>query len=284
MLALVHTLPFLLLNSSDLKMAEECLKSLAAGHSAATLVLYNQGYLSNEELEEFLIRFPIKHVILGSGVNIGIPAARQACFEYIWGNIPEAKYISEIHVDMIFTKDWADTVIDFLEHSDEPMLAPGILTVYGELHPEKKGVKSLEVPVGYENVLELLPKLTKDETCEGFAHPVIHKAEALQAVGGYATRLLTGKQSYEDDSLLLSYRYYMGTRNNWRPKAYLKSRVYHISMAQRVFLDNIQEDFAKNLQGLIKQYGIYGLRQLALIHNNEMFNLLADYALTKLPK
>lgn len=76
--------------------------------------------------------------------------------------MPEVKYISEIHVDMIFTPQWSKTIVNYLETSDEPMMSPGILTGYGELHPEKKGIKkSIDIPSSHEELQTLLAQLTK---------------------------------------------------------------------------------------------------------------------------
>jgi len=268
---IAYTLPFMLISDTDLQMADECFKSLSTGNADGILVLYNQGPLSNKQLEIFLSKYPIENVILGNGENIGIPAARQACFKYIWNNLPEVLFVSEIHVDMIFTSDWVKVLTQWLKSNDEPMIAPGILTAFGELHPEQKGIKSIEIPSDYSSILALLPLLTTDSLAEGLVHPVIHKAETLKAIGGYDTRFLTGQQGFEDDSLLLGYRFYMGVRNNWKPKACLKTRVFHKSLAQRVYLQNMQSECAKNLEGLIKQYGVYGLEQLDRMHCNKTF-------------
>jgi hypothetical protein len=177
---------------------------------------------------------------------------------------------------MIFTSDWADIIIDYLEKHDEPMLSPGIITRFGELHPENRGIKSIEIPQRYDEILALLSNNIKNEVCEGFVHPVIHKAEILKTIGGYDMRFLKGKQGYEDDSILLGYRYYMGTRSNWRPKALLSTRVFHDTLAQRMKMENIYQETNKNLDGLVEQYGVYGLLQLSSIHNNKEFKRIAE--------
>jgi len=279
MQGIVHTMPFMILKENELKMAENCLKSFAEANANEPLVLYNQGYLTNNELIDFINQFKLNFIILGEGRNIGIPAARQSCFEYIWNNIPSTKYISELHVDMIFTKGWSETIIEYLKKSKEPMLSPGILTVYGELHPHKKGEKSASVPNDTKELKSLLEMLATDRMCEGFVHPVIHKSDVLKEIGGYDLDFLKGQQGYEDDSILLGYRYYMGTGANWRPKAYLKAMVYHISLAQRMQMKNIQNETSKNLDGLIKQYGVYGLKQLSQIHGNDSFNNIVQLIL-----
>jgi len=279
MQGLVHTMPFMILKENELQMAENCLYSFAEANANEPLVLYNQGYLTNNELIDFINQFKLKFIILGEGRNIGIPAARQNCFEYIWNNIPNTKYISELHVDMIFTKGWSDTIIEYLQKSREPMLSPGILTVYGELHPDKKGEKSVSVPNDTIELKSLLEMLASDRICEGFVHPVIHKSDILKEIGGYDLDFLKGQQGYEDDSILLGYRYYMGTGASWRPKAYLKAMVYHISLAQRMQMKNIQNETSKNLDGLVKQYGVYGLKQLSQIHRNNFFDNIAQLIL-----
>ena len=175
MFAIAHTMPFMITNHSDINMAINCFKSLSLGTTNSILILYNQGNMSNDKLETFLKTFKLNYVILGEGNNVGIPAARQCCFEYIWENFSDIKYISEIHVDMIFTSDWTDIIINYLENNDEPMLSPGIITNFGELHPENRGNKCIEIPQSYEEILTLLSNNISNEICEGFVHPVIHK-------------------------------------------------------------------------------------------------------------
>lgn len=271
MFTVAHTMPFMITNHSDINMATNCFKSLSSSTTDSILIIYNQGNMSNENLEKLLKNFKLNYVILGEGYNVGIPAARQCCFKYIWNNFSGIKYISEIHVDMIFTSNWVDIIISYLENHDEPMLSPGIITNFGEMHPENRGNKSIEIPQSYEEILTLLSNNISNEICEGFVHPVIHKSEVLKTIGGYDIRFLKGKQGYEDDSILLGYRYYMGTRSNWRPKTILSTRVFHYTLAQRLKMENIYQETNRNLGGLVDQYGAYGLLQLSLIHDNNKF-------------
>lgn len=276
---IVHTLPFLLRDQHDLDMAEACFGSLQNTGNIC-VVLFNQGYMNNTELKKYLKKYRISFHVLGSGQNEGIPAARKACMDYIWANMPEARYISEIHVDMIFPENWHKPLIKYLETIDEPMVCPGIFTQFGEIHPLAKNVKSLEVPVGLEKIIDLCDELREDREIEGFVHPVVHRAEALKCIGGYDTRFLSGKQGFEDDSILLGYRYYMGTRIDWKPKSCLASYVYHASLAQRTTLQNTAEEFNINLNGLFRQYGAYGFMQLARIHGNNDFMQLFNSVVT----
>lgn len=75
---------------------------------------------------------------------------------------------------------------------------------------------------------------------------------------------------------MLGFRYYMGTRTDWKPKCCLASYVYHATMAQRMTLVNTPETFMVNLNGLFKQYGAYGFLQLAEIHGSGEFRSLAQ--------
>lgn len=272
---IAHTLPFLLRDPSDLTMAEQGLKSLENSPDCC-VVLYNQGYLSNSELLDFLGRFKLKFYVLGSGQNVGIPIARQECMKFIWSNLPEYQYISEIHVDMIFPPQWHQSLVQYLETQDEPMISPGIITQFGEIHPVGKNVRCLIIPDSPEEIIKLCQGLTQVRTHEGFVHPVVHKTAILKEIGGYDTRFLQGKQGYEDDSLLLGYRYYMGTRSSWKPKCYLGSFVYHATLAQRTTVCNTPQEFMINQQALFRQYGVYGLLQLAEIHGSEHFLQLAQ--------
>jgi hypothetical protein len=276
---IIHTLPFLLRDSNDLKLADDCFQSLQNTDAICIVILFNQGYMNNIELKKYLENYRIDFHILGDGSNEGIPRARQKCMEYIWQNYPHCRFISEIHLDMIFPKDWHRPLTEYLSKHDEPMICPGIITQFGEIHPLKKNVKSLEIPSGYQAIIQLCEKLEEDKVVEGFVHPVVHRVDSLKKIGGYDVRVLKGKQGYEDDSILLGYRYFMGIRTNWKPKSYLASYVFHATLAQRTTLCSVSEEFMINLNGLFKQYGAYGFLQLAEIHNNEEFLRIANSVL-----
>ncbi|MFD0694591.1 hypothetical protein ACFQZT_10855 [Paenibacillus sp. GCM10027628] len=265
---IIHTLPLLIREgiwrSIDLDMLQAGLNSLNASKDRL-VVIYNQGCLTHDELNTMLDSLSVSAILLGQGDNVGITQARQACFEYIWNHFPNVRYISEIHVDMLFPPNWYAPLLDYLAQSDEPMISPGIVTGYGELQPigERMNVSSSS-----EEILAQLKCLSREQIHEGFVHPVVHKTSVLQEIGGYDTRFLRGKQGYEDDSLLLGYLYYMGTRTNWRPKCCLQSWVYHLTLAQRMSLSDKQMDFELNEEGLFQQYGVYGLQRLSEIHRN----------------
>ncbi|MBP1990857.1 hypothetical protein [Paenibacillus eucommiae] len=274
---IIHSMPLLIRDEAslaeDLIMAKQCFQSLLASEDHL-VVIYNQGCLSNEEWQNILSAIGLSAVILGNGENIGIAQARQACFQYIWDHHSEVDYISEIHVDMIFPANWYVPLIDFLAGSDEPMISPGIVTQYGELQPIQLGTP---VPATPQEMIALLESLSRDECHPGFVHPVVHKAHILKEIGGYDVRFFKGKQGYEDDSLLLGYLYYLGTRTHWRPKCYLKSWVYHATMAQRMSLANKHLDFDLNEAGLFYQYGAKGMQQLSIIHpTSPTFDLMID--------
>lgn len=259
MSALIHTMPFLIRQESDRRMADACLESLAHSDGGEyPVVVYNQGQMTNGEVQSFFQSKGLRAVILGDGENIGIPGARQACFEFIWQHHPDTLLISELHVDMVFPGEWVGILSRFLDHCDEPMIAPGILTGSGELHPEARGLRIIPPPIDLDSLTRVLEHMVEDRVVTGFVHPVVHRADILQAVKGYDTRFLRGKQGFEDDSLLLGYRYYMGRRANWRPKAYLGTRVFHATLAQRLSLERVPEEMRKNLRGLVQS--VWGLR------------------------
>lgn len=255
--------------NQDVEMLKTCLSTLGKSEEN-NVVIYNQGILSNHDIQLLAAQTGVKVDIIGDGLNVGIPESRQAMFEHIWDRYPSIPYISEIHVDMAFPKDWYVELIDFLERTDEPMVCPGIVTQNGSMEPD--GVHGIDLrELSTELLLQLLRSLQQDKVALGFVHPVIHKAEVLKAVGGYDTGFLTGKQGFEDDSLLLGYLYYMGIRTAWRPKCVLKSRVYHAYMAQRKHLENIHGELQRNLSGLFNQYGAYGFKHLNDIHPDKDF-------------
>jgi len=66
------------------------------------------------------------------------------------------------------------------------------------------------------------------------------------------------------------------SRSNWRPKTLLSTRVFHYTLAQRFKMENIYKETNINLDGLVDQYGAYGLLQLSIIHNNSKFEKIAS--------
>ncbi|MGO4540130.1 glycosyltransferase family 2 protein [Paenibacillus sp. 2TAB19] len=269
---IVHTMPLLIRpehRDNDIRMLYECLRSLRASHDHH-IILYNQGSLSANELDALIFRSGISAALIGDGENIGIAAARMACFRYIEQHCPAVPYISEIHVDMLFPPDWYAPLIHCLETTDEPVICPGILTASGELQPLGRYI---DLPGNPAAIIERLQQLPgeNDGLKPGFVHPVVHRASLLRELGGYDTRFLTGKQGFEDDSLLLGYSYYMGLRTNWRPKCTLNSWVYHATLGQRMSLSGIQQEFVRNEEGLVRQYGFYGLKHLAAIHGEKSY-------------
>ncbi|MGB8452825.1 MAG: hypothetical protein WCD89_10910 [Anaerocolumna sp.] len=262
---LIHTLLFLLRqenNSEDVNLAKENLKSLEKS-SYKTLVVYNQGPLSNEELKDFLRQFNLDCIIIGEAVNAGIAAGRQRCFQYIWDNYPDTEFISEIHMDMLFTHHWEDAMVDFLNSNDEPVVSAGIIDKNGVLPFLDDTAR--EIPSDYEEYDSFLSGLRCDKIVHGFTHPCIHKAEIIRKIGGYDTRFLKGKQCFEDDSLLLGYYYYYGTKADWHPKVNYNSVVYHAVALQRL---GLHDSIVPNLSGLIKQYGAMGFKSLSHLHKS----------------
>ena len=262
---LIHTFLFLLRpgsNSDDVKLAEKSLKSLEKS-SYKTLVVYNQGPWTNEELEDFLRQFKLDCIVIGEAANIGISAARQRCFKYIWDNYPDTEFISELHMDMILSTHWEDAILDFLNNNDEPMMSAGIIDKKGFM-PFLDNV-ARKLPSEFEEYDNFLSGLRCDKIVHGFTHPCIHKAEIIKEIGGYDTRFLKGRQSFEDDSLLLGYYYYYGTKADWHPKVNYNSVVYHAVALQRL---DLHDSIIPNLNGLIKQYGAMGLSNLSHLHKS----------------
>ncbi|WP_093796630.1 class I SAM-dependent methyltransferase [Sporomusa acidovorans] len=272
----VCMLPFFInkneaLFESEMKMAHDCLKSLAYSQDLK-LVIYNQGSLTNQELNEYLQNFDLDYDIIGDEINVGITMARYRSLQYIYQKYCAVNYIAEIHVDMIFSPNWHKPLIDCLESSEEPLISPRILSLKNntyEFFDNAESVSSL--PDTVEEVMALLQNSAKDGIIEGFVHPVIHKVSILKNIPVYDVGFLTGKQNFEDDSLLLGYSYYLGTAKRWKPKCCLHSCVFHKVVGQRSQLPNIREEWQRNFQGLFTQYGAYGLKELSRIHDNHPF-------------
>lgn len=262
---LIHTLLFLFREnrlSEDIRLASDCLKSLEKSEFK-TVIVYNQGCLSGGEVIEFLRPFKLNCIVIGGGENVGTVVGRQGCFEYIWDKYPDTKYISELHLDMLFTDNWERPLIDYLDNEDEPMISCGIV--------DQKGVSPFidRAPVILGNTSEqieaCLPGLACPQVVNGFTNPCIHNSEILKETGGYNPRYLTGKQAFEDDSMLLGYYYYYGTRVNWKPKVNYNSVVYHAIAGQRMEMnDSVQVNYS----GLIRQYGGMGLKHLSMLHTS----------------
>jgi len=264
---LIHTLLFLFREDriqEDKILATACLKSIGKS-TYKTVVVYNQGYLCYEQLKEFLDPFNLNCIIIGDAINVGTVVGRQSCFEYIWENHPDTEFISEIHLDMIFTHRWEDALIEYLVHNDEPMVSCGIVDGQGSLNFLESKPKI--IPKDYNNDFDdFLISLRSDQVVHGFTNPCIHVSKIIQYTGGYNPRFLKGKQCYEDDSMLLGYFYYYGTRVNWHPKVNYNSVVYHAIAGQRLVLgDNV----LLNYDGLVRQYGAMGLKHLSQLHKSE---------------
>ncbi len=262
---LVHTLLLLFREEhllEDQELATLCLSSLEKA-KYKTVIVYNQGCLSNQDLEKFLEGFKLNFIIMGEGKNIGIPLGRQQCFEYIWTHRREAKYISEVHLDMIFTPSWEEALVEYLETHEEPMISCGIIDKGGDMKFSGNTIR--EVPKDNTEMQEFLKDLTSNQIVHGFTHPCIHVSRILEEVGGYDLRFLKGKQCFEDDSLLLGYYYYYGTKAKWYPKVNYQSVVYHAVAMQRL---ELIDDSVVNFNGLVKQYGAMGLKHLSELHKS----------------
>lgn len=265
-MALFHTLLFLLRENTvieDLTRSYKCLKSLEKS-SCKTVVIYNQGFWNNNQLSEYLEIFALNCIIIGEGENVGIIIGRQACFEWIWKNHQEASFVSELHLDMIFTHNWEDPLIEYLSNNDEPVICSGIVEKNGHMPCINKNVEP--PPNNLAKIDEYLLHLKEDSVVHGFTHPCIHNMHILKEIGGIMSKFFKGKQAFEDDSLLLGYHYYYGTKANWKPKVSYQTVVYHEIGGQRYSLnDNVMFNF----DGLVKQYGVMGIKQLANIHSNQ---------------
>jgi hypothetical protein len=263
---LIHTLLFLFRNErldEDKNLATACLKSLEKG-TYKTVVIYNQGCLTNDELRGFLSQFQLNCIVIGDAVNVGTVVGRQSCFEYIWKYYPKNEFISEIHLDMIFTHHWEDSLVNFLEHNDEPMICSGIIDQNGFMN--FLGITVDNMPKDNNLFDKFLFNLREKKIVHGFTNPCIHVSKILKAAGGYDANFLIGKQCFEDDSMLLGYYYYYGTKINWHPKVNYNTVVYHAVAGQRL---GVNDNVMVNFNGLVKQYGAMGLKHLSELHRSQ---------------
>jgi hypothetical protein len=261
---LIHTLLFMLRENrltDDLAMAKDCLKSLEKS-TYHTVVVYNQGFFTGDRLKEFLSDFRLDVHIIGEGINAGTAAGRQRCFEYVWERFPECGYISELHLDMTFPEHWEDALVDYLGSHDEPMVSCGIIDKQGNMPFLNK---TAMLPQSREEYDIFLQSLRENEILHGFTNPCIHVSAILKETGGYNPLFLKGGQCFEDDSMLLGYYYYYGTKRNWYPKINFNSVVYHAVAGQRL---NMGGNVMVNFGGLVKQYGLMGLKHLCVLHKS----------------
>ncbi|MPN35332.1 hypothetical protein SDC9_182829 [bioreactor metagenome] len=164
-------------------------------------------------------------------------------------------------MDMVLTSRWEEPLVEFLCSHDEPVLSAGIVDKAGAM--PFLGREAGAVPEDQEELERFLTGLRSDRVVHGFNHPCIHNARILRQVGGYDSRFLTGMQCFEDDSLLLGYYYYYGTKAGWHPKVNCNSVVYHAVALQRL---DLKDSIMPNYNGLVKQYGAMGLKSLSLLH------------------
>lgn len=85
---MIYVLMFLLRNNreellNDLEIARRCMKSIY-GDLDVHCIVYNQGIVTNKNVEDFLRDFDLSFEVVGNGVNHGIPKAKQSMLEYIW--------------------------------------------------------------------------------------------------------------------------------------------------------------------------------------------------------
>jgi hypothetical protein len=265
---LIHTLLFMLREETlerDLKLAKRCLTTLEKCTHKDVLV-YNQGFWSNGELENYLKNYSgLNFTVIGKGENVGILNGRQECFENVW-NAFKPDFISELHLDMAFVHNWEDHLINALNaYESEPLMSSGIIDKNGWVH-FREDFAGLP-PEDFDELDKFLDGLRRKAMVDGFTHPCIHRSQMLKSVGGINRGFLKGKMAMEDDSILLGYHYYLGTRNNWRPKINFNAMCVHDVAAQRLNLD-IDDGGMENLRGLVLMYGAMGLRKLAGIHSS----------------
>lgn len=260
-MSLVHTLLFMFNQAKDMPMAISCLKSLESS-SYTTVVICNQGSLSNEQVEKFVSPYHLDCHVIGDGKNVGTAVGRQKCFAYIWENLPNTTYISELHLDMSFTPHWEDPLVQYLEDNDEPLISCGIMDKRGFLPFLDEKITRPQTAM---SIIEFLQSLRRDRIVPGFTNPCIHVSEILKVAGGYNADFLKGNSCFEDDSMLLGYYYYYGTKRNWHPKVNYNSVVYHAIAGQRT---GVESKMMVNYHGLIKQYGFMGLKALSTLHTS----------------
>lgn len=262
---LVHTLLFLFREDrakEDSIMTAVCLKSLEKS-TYKTVVVYNQGAMDNDRLKEELAGYDLDIHVIGDGQNVGTTAGRQKCFEYIWENMTDTEYISEIHPDMIFAPHWEDALVEYLESHDEPLISCGIVDQKGNLPFLNK---KATVPEGMHDFDDFLASLKTNQVVRGFTNPCVHVSAILKETGGYNAAFLKGHQCFEDDSMLLGYYYYYGTKRSWYPVVNYNSVVYHAVAGQRL---DVRGNVMINFNGLVRQYGAMGVKALVSIHESQ---------------
>lgn len=243
----------------DLSLLNNCLNTLKI-EDDSVLIVYNQGPLSKDIIEGILKPLKINYEIIGGGINVGIPVARQKVFEYVWEHYPEVEYQCEIHVDMIFPKSWYEVVEKKMDELEEPMLSPAIINSFSSYSMNKE--EKIELPQTVEAMIKLIEGKKDERIIDGLVHPAIHNSYLLKQIGGIDLRFFKGKQGYEDYSMLIGYHNYIGTKHMWKPKIYGGATVFHGVAQQRWTIENPHVEITLNQEGLYNQYGAYGIKAL----------------------
>lgn len=245
---------------NDLKLARDCFESLTYSDDVC-LFVYNQGDLTVDEINGLIGPYNLEYHILGSGENVGIPKAKYIIVNHILNNFPEIEYIAETHLDMIFMPNWHIPLIEFLKETDEPMVCSRIICGTNNYYTIQDTGEVVQLPSDVKSMSFKLQELAEDKILpNNFTHPAIYQAKDLRGINFFDVGFLTGKQNFEDTSILIGFSYYMGTKNNWMIKCCLNSCNYHRIEGQRL-RTQASDDYNKNLHGLITQYGAYGIKQ-----------------------
>lgn len=253
----------------DLKMISNVLYS-AEGDDDVIFIFYNQGCLSNDELDGLIQNFNIRYEIIGEGKNVGIPKARQEVFEYVWENYSDIPYQVELHLDMILYNKWYLPITDYLDtHEDEPCMAPAIINGFGGYTMGGNDNVKIDGKT-LEEAIDFLSKIKVDDIVRGFFHPIVHNSRILKEVGGIDLRFLKGNQGFEDYAILISYYNYIGSKKKWYPKANGNTTVFHNLVTQRGTVGGVMESIAINEEGLYRQFGANGFKVLSeMLDDNE---------------
>lgn len=252
------------------------------GDDDTVFVFYNQGCLSNDQLNTVLQNYNIKFHIIGNGVNVGIPKARQEIFQFVWSNYPNIPYQVELHLDMLLYPKWYIPITDYLDSNpQEPCMAPAIINGFGGYSHSSTNLYKI-VGLRLDEGMAYLQNIKVDKIIKGFYHPIIHNSNILKEVGGIDLRFLKGGQGFEDYAILIAYYNYLGTKANWYPKSNGNTTVFHNLLTQRHTISDVKESIIINEEGLYHQFGAYGFKVLSkMLDDTEYTGKIYEYRVNK---
>ena len=245
----------------DLNTIITCLESIKSCKDYL-LVIYNEGRLDKSEIKGLLSNYSINYDIIRDEKNKNISIIRQKCFDHIYLNYPEIKYLGELNMRMIAYTDWYKPLIEFLNNnSNEPMISPAIVDKYGNYSMNKENKINLSNNI--DETMKILKNLQVENVIDGMSYPIIHNSVILDEIlRYYRSSCKNINNGYNIFNILIGYYNYLGIIKKWRPKIYGMSTIFN-----DIDILKDKENIEFNNKDIINLYGNYGIEVLNYIFN-----------------